>query len=71
MRKSKLITDEEKNLLFSSQILANRALTFATLILVVVNIIFSLPYSPFIILLMSSRISSSLYLVIKSPNKKI
>ncbi len=69
-KKEKVITDEEKNLLFISQVLAGRALTVATLALVVVNIIFSLPYAPFIIMLMASRITSSLYLVIKHPCKK-
>ncbi len=69
-RRPKIITAEEKDLFYSSQQIANKTLTLATLILVVVNIVFSLPYAPFIILLMSSRIASTLFLVIKKPSKK-
>lgn len=68
--KTEIISEEEKDLILVSQRLANKALTIATLVLVVVNIIFSLPYAPFIILLMSSRIISSVYRVMKMPSKK-
>ncbi len=64
------IIEDDKHLILLSHKLGNKALALATLILVVVNLFYSLPYAPFIILLMSSRIVSSVYLLIKKPTKK-
>lgn len=46
------------------------SLTITTLILVVISICFDTYFAPFIILLMSSRIGTSIYTIIKTTSKK-
>lgn len=46
------------------------SLTITTIILVVISIYFNAYFAPFIILLMSSRIGTSIYTIIKTTSKK-
>lgn len=71
MKKSSKVMDENQMAQkIKAQDLGNKALTVATLILVCIDIVFSVPYAPLIILLMSGRIVSSVYLLAKAPTKK-
>lgn len=45
------------------------ALTITTILLVVVSLYYDMQFAPFIILLMSSRIGTSLYTVLKTASK--
>ncbi len=53
-----------------AHIIGDRALTITTLVLVCISLYFDMQFAPFIILLMSSRIGSSLYAFIKTASKK-
>ncbi len=45
-------------------------LTVTTLVLVIIDLFFGISFAPLIILLMSSRIGSSIYMIKKAPSKK-
>lgn len=50
--------------------LGDLTLTITTIVFVVVSLYFNMQFAPFIVLLMSSRIGTSIYTVVKTASKK-